>query len=375
MQAEVHLNVVFICGTLEPGRDGVGDYTMKLASAITKLGHTASILSLNDGYIDNNLDGGLRSNIDFVNVLRLSDRIAERARCNLAINWIEEIRPTWLSLQFVPFSFQNKGLPFRLISLLKRIGKGYRWQIMFHELWVGMSDEASTKHKIWGWLQRNIVRGLLKQLAPAMIHTQCRLYLAQLEKLSLNVGHLPLFSNIPVVPNAGGDSDNASITLIIFGTIHPGASLSALLGHVETFTQRHNRTFKFVFVGRCGYEQENWISAARKGGIEVEVIGEREPGEISILLGRANIGISTTALPLIDKSGTVAAMLEHSLPIICVGQNWTPRGVQIPAMVPGIYTLEEGCIEACLEKKRAPIKFACASGTAIRFINELTLHN
>jgi hypothetical protein len=40
------LNIVFLCGSLQPGRDGVGVYTRRLAGEVIRQGHQASIISL-----------------------------------------------------------------------------------------------------------------------------------------------------------------------------------------------------------------------------------------------------------------------------------------------------------------------------------------
>ena len=42
------MKVVFVTSCLEPGRDGVGDYTRSLAEESTKLGHRAGLLALQD---------------------------------------------------------------------------------------------------------------------------------------------------------------------------------------------------------------------------------------------------------------------------------------------------------------------------------------
>ena len=44
------MKIVFLCGSLEPGRDGVGDYTRMLAAEIIRKGHNAAIVALADKY-------------------------------------------------------------------------------------------------------------------------------------------------------------------------------------------------------------------------------------------------------------------------------------------------------------------------------------
>lgn len=377
------MNIVFICGALEPGHDGVGDYTLKLAGELQNTGHKVSILALYDWYVDECNDQGYESVINCIDVLRLSSDCSGKRRFFAAKEWIDRINPNWLSLQFVPFSFQRKGLPFRLGYFLNKVGTGRRYHIMFHELWVGMPVKASKKHIFWGWLQQQIIRLLMAELKPLVVHTQCRLYLAQLVQLGFRVSHLPLFSNIPVVSSGmavkSHESNNkispfTSISLIIFGTIHPQAFMRKLIEQVSSYKQRHTVQFKLILAGKCGSYQDKWISASRSAGIEVTVLGEQTQEEISAALSRATIGVTTSALPMVDKSGTVAAMLEHKLPVICVGHSWTPRGVQSPARPPGIYLLEEGCIEACLIGPGQVSNSVTVSETAKQLVDELALH-
>ena len=41
------MKLIFICGSLEPGRDGVGDYTRRLAGELIRQGHQIAIIALN----------------------------------------------------------------------------------------------------------------------------------------------------------------------------------------------------------------------------------------------------------------------------------------------------------------------------------------
>lgn len=384
------MEIVFICGTLEPGCDGVGDYVDRLAEELSGSGHRVSILAINDGFVNNdNIDDIVPGLINQVRILRIPSILPEKHRIELSKAWLKQLDPHWVSLQFVPFSFQSKGLPFALGSFLKKLEAGFKWHIMFHELWVGMPKGTSSKHIIWGWLQKQIIKALIVKLRPQSIHTACKLYHAQLSRLKFNVKHLPLFSNIPVkarayqlqhvesaVPVINGDdnwfnSPNFSeISLIIFGTIHPQAQLARFIELASKFMERHGLKIKLTLVGRCGTCQELWVSSCMSAGISVDVKGELPAETISYLLSNADVGISTSAFAMVDKSGTVAAMLEHKLPVICVGQTWIARDVDTPKFFDGIYALHDGCIEACLSPAK-PKKPFCAVEAAKKLIKDL----
>ena len=45
------MNIAFVLSSTEPGRDGMGDYTLSLAAALRSLGHPVLIVALNDRWV------------------------------------------------------------------------------------------------------------------------------------------------------------------------------------------------------------------------------------------------------------------------------------------------------------------------------------
>ena len=45
------MNIVFLCSSLEPGRDGVGDYTRRLAQECAARGHVCRMVALHDPHV------------------------------------------------------------------------------------------------------------------------------------------------------------------------------------------------------------------------------------------------------------------------------------------------------------------------------------
>ena len=325
------LRIVFLCGSLEHGRDGVGDYTRRLACELIKKGHQVALIALNDHYVKLAFDGEQSLDNITIPVLRLPATIKYKFRFEQAGLWIESYNPQWLSLQFVPFSFNEKGLIFGLGKLLKKFGNGRKWQIMVHELWVGMDKEASKKMVYWGWLQGQLIKNLITQLRPTVIHTQSNLYMQMLQKFDLKPLFLPLFANIPLHLNNTINQDvehgdkHKAISFVVFGGIHHGVSVQTLAQELKEFGITNQKTIKLIMIGRCGSEQVVWENSWRSAGLEVEVMGEQSEIRISNILKNATFGISTTPAFLIEKSGSVAAMLEHGLPVLCISRAWTPR--------------------------------------------------
>jgi len=255
------MKIAFLCTCLEPGRDGVGDYTRRLAAELIRQGHFSAAISLNDKYISSKFIGIQPSEGTDLPILRLPSTWAMKIRISHAKRYIDEFDPDWLSLQFVIFGFHHKGLPIGLGRQLAPLGIGRRWHIMFHELWLGMEMRSSKKHYLWGGVQRLLIKSLISALKPEIIHTHTNLYQQQLVKLGFIVQHLPLFSNIPNSNNVGLNSiqsfKNAkSINLVIFGTIFPNAPVEDFANEVANYAAKNGVEICLTVVGRCGSEQE-----------------------------------------------------------------------------------------------------------------------
>lgn len=326
----INLKIIFFVACLEPGRDGVGDYTRILAEALTKLGHTITLLALNDQFVTKEI--AVKQNIDTFNleVIRIPACLNESMRFKRAKAWITLYDPEWISLQFVIFSFHKKGLPFNLCNQLKVLVKGRKFHIMFHELWVGMTNDSGKKMILWGWVQKQIIRNLLLKLKPLLIHTQSQIYQAQLTKLGFLTMYLPLFGNIPVINQYSSVAPvdklpSKDISFVLFGSIHPGAPVETLVNDLANYTKEYNVYVSLKIVGRNGTEQAKWIKIWKSAGFNIEISGELSAENVSEILSNSTFGITTTPIALAEKSGTIAAMKEHGLKVLCVSLPWQLR--------------------------------------------------
>lgn len=350
------LKIIFICGSLEPGCDGVGDYTRRLAASLIKYNNQVSIISLNDRFIQKSLKQDQYCNGSRIEVLRVAASEPTKVRRLLIRDWIEDFNPDWLSLQFVLFSFHIKGLPFYLKKALSTVGKGRKWHIMFHEIWVGLEESATRKEIIWGWLQKKIIYSLLQALRPKVTHTQTKIYQANLHELKIKPSYLPLFSNIPKIKQRPREPSSKIYSFVLFGSIHPNAPVIEFADELGAYLQAQNVDVNFILVGRSGAEKTRWITALLEAGISVSDRGEQPESEISEILLNANVGITTNPLALAEKSGTVAAMLDHGLPVICVSKAWKQRHQKIDVtQSEGITEYKKGNIEACLSTGSLPL--------------------
>ena len=342
------MKIVFITSSLEAGRDGVGDYTRRLAGVFVNLGHSVTAICLYDQFIFTEVVG--YQDIDGVkmDVIRIPFNWEHQKRMARAKHWIGILDPDWLSLQFVIFSFHNKGLPFKIGNSLRELGKGRHWHIMFHELWVGINNKTSLKLFLWGFAQQQIIKQLIYKLKPELINTHTKLYQAKLGQLGFAVAYLPLFGNIPKV-NTDFESiqinRSKTIKLVLFGTIHPGAPVQEFIQELLAYQREYKVHFELVIVGRTGDQSEIWLSAFKNNNITVEVLGEVSTENISIVLSNSTFGISTTPIEFAEKSGTIAAMREHGLVVLCItdkNANLSSKDFIPPA---GVFNYYKGCLQ------------------------------
>jgi hypothetical protein len=355
------MNVAFVCGSLEPGKDGVGDYTRRLAESIVKRGHNVLIIALHDKFVDK-----VKSEHFGLKIFRIPASYKVKDANVIIHEIIHSFCPDWISLQYVPFSFQKWGLPYSLITLMKKLVQGKKNHIMFHELWVGMDSEANLKHKVWGMGQMWIVKWLVSRLNPNVIHTSNYFYQSKLLSVNIKSDLLELFGNIPVI-NTKKAKSNKDIILVMFGGIHHGAPANELAKEVASYSKENNVIVSLYLIGRNGAGQRAWIEAWETEKLPFRVFGEQSQEFISNLLSSATAGLSTTPLSLIGKSGTVAAMLEHGLNVLCISRNWKPSGKFSGEKLEGIIEYKKGNFAELLSEE------LCLQGYGIEAVTDLLL--
>jgi len=304
------LRILFVCSGAAPGCDGVGDYSRRLAEELRKRGHFAAILALNDRLVEN-------SPRLLENELRLSASLPWRKRLVAAKKFASEFRPNLWSLQFVGYGFDSRGLPLGLAKRLRHLGGNEIWHAMFHELWVERG--GGWKFQILSRLQAALVLQLCRTLKPSIIHTSNISYKKRLADAGVASSILPLFGNIPPVPT-DIKTDPSHWVFAFFGSIRRGWEPEPLLSRIEEARVCTGKTkCRFISIGRLGeFGDKIWSSMERSGyeHFVFEKRGELCPGDVSRELQSANFGIAVSPLDILGKSGAVAAMREHGLPVV-----------------------------------------------------------
>jgi hypothetical protein len=326
------MKILFICGSIELGKDGVGDYTRRLSGELLRTGHEIQIISLCDKVADCFFTENQEIEETPVTVRRIPMCSNYQQRLDWTQEILTEIRPDWISLQFVPYSFNPKGLPFWLPSFLKKLKGNHKWHIMFHELWIGMELNATFKSKCIGLLQQYLVSSLFNKLDVKVINTQTNLYQSKILKLGYNAQILPLFSNIiknkVSKSNTIGTNNELELKFCIFGSIHQGAPVEKFIDELKQVLSvlKEKKALKFFFIGYCGGAIEEWKKVLLTHKINFEITGFVTDEEISNLLTSCQYGVSTTPYILNQKSGSLAAMFDHQLPVLCIARNWIVKG-------------------------------------------------
>jgi len=321
------MNILFICGSLEPGRDGVGDYTRRLAAALINMGHIAGVVSLNDSKSDitpvNNKEYQEQDGAK-VPVLRLNKHLPWKQKEVAVQQMMTEYKPDWISLQYVPYSFNSKGCPVMLGYRLSRLTKSAKWHIMIHEPFLGKTN--SFKEKFIQYLQILSVKQLFSQLKPLSVHTSLSHY-ANMVKQSTGkeIKLLGLFGNVPMEADYKKESGNGKQTgiykAVFFGSAPKKEDWSSIADKLKIFIEDNKVKVELYIAGRlgplgdgfCNFLEEKLYT---KDTVSLfHVLGGVELDDLSKLFSNCDFGISRVPARLLGKSGTAISMLEHGLPL------------------------------------------------------------
>lgn len=328
------MNIAFLTSSLEPGKDGVGDYTRLLAEECVKQGHKCCLLSLNERSLTKIFESKIAVNSVEILLLRLPINMSWKQRSTHAEKLLALFQPDWISLQFVPYGYQDKGIIINLRKQLQPLVKERQLHIMFHELWIGQNTSSKLRERLVGTVQKFFILQLIKSLQPLVVHTNNSTYVALLKQNGVSASRLPLFGNIPISNQNAENwlfSELQKLGLNIkietrkhfwlfgfFGSLHPIWPAEPLFSCLYEAAIQNNRQVAMISIGRLGSGEKLWKSLSKDYASQFVFLrlGERSPLEISEFLHSIDFGIATSPYALIEKSGTVATMLEHKLPVI-----------------------------------------------------------
>ncbi len=304
--------ILFFCGSLVPGRDGVGDHDRRLAAELMNSGHEIRIVATHDREVDKIVREKQQDKGQEVEVVRIPFSTSSGNRLVELQAQLDDFTPDWLSIQYVPYSFNKRGIPFRFLNSLEKLKGRHHLHFMFHELWLSPDDTNSLKDKIVAMLQRRAVGQIGRRLRPVVVHTHLPAYANRLKKLNLEAYPLPLFSSVDRTASVAPKTDTPFHAIFFSKLIFP-PSVVSFLKHLKEDKDD-------LIVSLLGGRKEKAIKAAeglRKAipNLTVDPVGFLSEEELSERLTAADLAISPVPLHLLGKSSTVAAFFSHQLPI------------------------------------------------------------
>jgi hypothetical protein len=311
------MRIIFICGSLEEGCDGVGDHIRRLAGELRQLGHDVAAIALNDRTLSEDFDGVQMSGEIELPVLRISSKRNNVLRVKQAGMYIRAFQPAWISLHFVPYSFHDKGLPFQLVHLLPRLYKNVRWHVMFHETWIGVKIPFNLKNRVVAWLQKMLVKKMLGLLKPALINVTIPFNCKRISALGYSVKPRPLFSNIPVHPFVLRSYKDV-FRIGVFSQVDEEGTLHHFLDNLlHTLTSSNMKAELLLIGGNPARMRAFGKKIERRNGLDLKVnyTGFVSEADLSHAIHSCTIGLTPIPRHALGKSGTVAAFIAHNKPV------------------------------------------------------------
>jgi hypothetical protein len=380
------VRIVVITGGLELNKDGVGDYTRWLATEAVRQGASCRLLALADRHLSSVVTGC----DDGIETLRLPFTMPWSERLRAAAQFLESSPADWLSLQFVPYSFQRWGVAAKLVRALPELVGRSRLHVMFHEIWI--DGAGSARRRLVSAAQRRTVVALAS-FPGALLHTSNLTYQHALAEQGVRAARLPLFGSVPVadgnatawlaplLSHAGCDALSGSPAVrrqwwlfAMFGTLHPVWPPQPLLDELQAAAAAAGRRVAIVSAGRLGAGESVWDEMSATYGSQIPMLrlGEQPVQRISELLNSADFGIATTPLALVGKSATVAAMFDHGVPVVVNRDDcrWTAPQTEDEREAALVIRMGDGLAARLRDAHRLPATWRLPS-VAAQWLGEL----
>lgn len=299
--------VLIVTRNYPPVICGVGDHSTHLKKEWEAIGHEVFILT----------EGNPANNCPGIYYTDTFDRRLRDVLTGLLVKYSINI----IFWQYVPYSYHKKGLPVWLPGVMRTIQKkGVRQLLYFHEVCIRIKGHGQ-RHRLAGWLQRNIARSAIKIADTAF--TNVPLYQAYFKNKKPRL--LPVGSNIPAPFNP---------VAIVPGRIVCFANRAdpALFQAVSYL--KKETTVELVICGACNKERmqvlDRWIKQFELE--DIATITNALPAEkLGELIASAAIFFQPQLVEknneggISGKNGTIMAAMEMGKAIItCRGDMTDP---------------------------------------------------
>lgn len=336
--------IIFVVGSLENAKDGVADYCTVLAKNLKKLGCDIKLLSLNDRFIENDIK---QINKNEIELLRIPENYTWQKKKELAKKFIENFSPDLISLQYVCYAWQKKGLPIGLEKHLVDIFKGHNLHIMFHELWIGTEKEDSLYHKLIGFIQKNLLRKLAKTLEQnskkIIFSTSIPYYQDLLKSIKINANILEIFSNIEISKETFDPKiykeqaiktfnlDPEKHIYVLFFGIHrtKEENINNLIKYLEDLKTKEKKEISLIAAGHNSSAGNTWqeIKNKTQNKFQIKELGPQNEENLKQLFAVCDFAVSFVEEKKIGKSGSLRAIVDSKSKMILFqkGNNNAPQ--------------------------------------------------
>ena len=306
--------------------------------------------------------------------LRLGESLPWGDREREVKAFLRDFRADWTSLHFVPFGFHPRGVPLAWPRRFLKIVEGSRVHIMFHELWIGISEDSTLKQRAIGLLQRKCIQWMVRRLAPGLVWTNTAAYSAMLKQSHIESAPITMFGHVPIETQPGQLPelpDDGELNVVIFGALHPQWPPEPLFKYLKQAVERLRRKLRLISIGNIGPGGPLWSTLAeRYPEVLFLKLGMRPTSELVACFNRCHFGVSTTPFGLIGKSSSVHSMLEHGLPVIVNRLETQSSSGTAASSDPQLIICDEKLPQVIVTLPRWPKKSRLKS-TADQFLAEL----
>jgi len=346
------MRLVFLCSGIEPGRDGVGDFTRTLAAHCAAQGHEVALASVRDSLCE--------IVINTTEELRAPDIFSQPSQARELAAWLHEFSPDWASVQFTPFGFHPRGLGGKRASFLREMMPlTTRRHIMLHEIWLQPGRDGTLRHRALGWAQRRSVDAWTGPgWRPEVVHTQARLHQARLRARGAAVELLPLCTTFTRANISKTDArlivaawlqakeqstDPNAYWLGHFGAFHQsGEEFMKFAREVVNQLKLRGQRAAFLALGRAASVASIFVEAAHLiPEADFRVIGELSAEKVSLAMQACDAAFTSTPWDITEKSSAVAAWRALDIPVLVTRVGATDAKVLSPWPDPGLILATE----------------------------------
>ncbi|MBY0425346.1 MAG: hypothetical protein K2Q22_06900 [Cytophagales bacterium] len=324
------MKILFVCGSLEEGKDGVGDYVRKLSERLASKNIECVSIALNDKETSEFfVNEGSIPEFKTSRYFKIHKLIPDKKKGFFLHKLIHFYSPDVISIQLVIYGIHRRGWLFSFNRHIAPKIHGHVVHLMWHELWIGQLRTSSLMHRLEGFLQRKFIIDFISIVNPSLHHTSIPFYQALLERIGIKSQILPLFSNFSLERDPDFRLSDAieeyglegeKLICVCFGNIFSDFPFDHWLLEAREWNLSSNRKIIFCSIGKQGGSSVIWDSWVKKtkglDWIELKALGPKSPKEIQSAFSQSDVGICLTPLEGWGKSGSVAAMIENGLTVI-----------------------------------------------------------